>query len=103
MAHRQITDSLNCVWDVWEVIPSTAERETQEERRKRSRSPQLRRNTTLMVPEELKNGWLAFQCNHERRRMTPIPDDWIDMSDQTLLELLNQAQTVAPSARRPVS
>lgn len=43
------------------------------------------------LPPELRGGWLAFESGKERRRYTPPPDDWEQMSDADLAELLDRA------------
>lgn len=45
----------------------------------------------VVVPESLEKGWLAFQSGKERRRLTPIPGNWAEMTSNELVELLHQA------------
>jgi hypothetical protein len=94
MAHRQITDEQQCVWDVWEVVPTLVEKAAQSDRRE-PRTSGRHAALGLIVPEELKNGWLAFQCEERRKRVSPIPADWREMSDMELLNLLLRAPAVA--------
>ena len=75
MGQREITDDLGRVWLVWDVIPS------------------------VVVKEELREGWLAFETSREKRRLTPFPDDWANLSDAELLELLGKAAAVKRSRR----
>ena len=43
-----------------------------------------------MAPE-LRQGWLAFQSGHERRRLAPIPPAWESLDDTELAALARQA------------
>lgn len=89
MAHRVFSDERGIEWQVWEVIPTLAQREL------RHRDPQARTS----VSRELKHGWLAFQSRDERRRVVPIPDGWETLSDAGLVALLDQSVPVAPTRR----
>jgi hypothetical protein len=102
MAHRQITDDQQCVWDVWEVVPTLVEKANQSERRE-PRISGRQAALALIVPDELKNGWLAFQCEDRRKRVSPIPADWRDMSDLDLLNLLLRAPAVTRVKARGAS
>lgn len=46
------------------------------------------------LPAEFGQGWLCFESNVSKRRLTPIPSDWHDATDAELVRLLGQAQTV---------
>lgn len=73
---RSITDSAGTQWTVFEV-------------RKKNRKDQW-----AYLPSEFGQGWLCFESNTSKRRLTPIPDHWNDSSDAELVQLLGQAQTV---------
>jgi hypothetical protein len=90
MPHRKVTDTANRTWDVWEVIPSNVAEKVEERRRQLRISPPPQ-TPPIRVPQKLEQGWLAFQCEAERRRITPIPVSWSTMSDAELLGLLAQA------------
>lgn len=46
------------------------------------------------LPEQFGNGWLCFESTIAKRRLTPVPAAWGDMSDAELLGLLKTAQPV---------
>ena len=46
------------------------------------------------LPEQFGNGWLCFESAVAKRRLTPVPSGWDDMSDAELLGLLRNAQPV---------
>ena len=57
MAHRTFTDASGTSWEVWDVRPTT--------------TPEI-----MLLRQELAEGWLAFECERERRRLVPIPVGW---------------------------
>lgn len=75
MAHRKVKFG-DADWDVWDV------------------RPELRAHS---LGTELRDGWLCFQCGAERRRLTPIPEDWDKLADGELEPLFEQAYAVAPT------
>jgi hypothetical protein len=95
MAHRQIMDDAQCLWDVWEVNPASVARKVTEERRSQPGARTPRKAMRIVVADELREGWLTFQCETERRRITPIPLGWEAMTDDELLGLLARATPVA--------
>lgn len=91
MSHRAFRDHDGRTWEVWEVHPTMVERRDARrgdriaiERRKRSEA-------RASLPRVLHEGWLAFECKKERRRLAPIPADWASMTDDQLDELLARA------------
>jgi hypothetical protein len=52
-----------------------------------------------LVQARFERGWLTFQCESEKRRVSPIPSGWEVATDEALEELLRSASPVAP---RPV-
>jgi hypothetical protein len=48
-----------------------------------------------VVPQELQQGWLAFQNGDERRRLAPIPDNWVTLGEAALLTLLEKADRIS--------
>jgi hypothetical protein len=74
-SHRQFVDTDGQRWDVWETHPR--------------QETELRR-----VAPELTDGWLAFESETEKRRLVPIPDDWMALSDGELAALCARAAFV---------
>jgi hypothetical protein len=68
MAHRVLTDARGDIWDVWEVQPSSE-------------------------ASVWKEGWLAFQSRTDKRRITPVPAGWAQMTDEELRALLDRAES----------
>jgi hypothetical protein len=46
------------------------------------------------LPDEFGAGWLCFESDISKRRLTPIPANWREFSDSELVRSLEQAQTV---------
>ena len=84
------------------MVPTAVERRVARSPSIARGGPQDRRKVKegrVLVPDALQKGWLAFQCGTDRRRLAPIPDDWRDLTDDELLDLLHRAD-VRPRARR---
>lgn len=102
MAHRSFQDNRGRVWEVWEVHPENWERRLGGDRRRAPRPTPDRRQfpeQRAAVPNELRDGWLAFASPTERRRLTPIPPDWVTLSDFDLQRLADSALRVSHSLR----
>jgi len=77
MAHRTFTSGDGRSWEVWEGRPDTLEG----------------------LPAALCDGWLAFECGSDRRRLAPIPSEWSALSVEQLDALLGGAQALATTHR----
>lgn len=104
MSHREFRDSAGTLWQVWEVHPGRVlsggrERRSGTDRRAGSAltTPERRRRVDrrLSVSPELRQGWLAFRADDDRRRLTPIPSGWLDAPDRELERLCRSARHVA--------
>lgn len=91
MAHREFTDRHGRRWQVWEVCPSMLERRTGGQRGQPARERRIRDEPRAALPRSLRNGWLAFECRSERRRLAPPPEHWEELSDEELATLLESA------------
>jgi hypothetical protein len=94
MTHRKIKDGDGKAWDVWEVYPSAVEQRMSGEHPAvptHDGKKSERRGLRVVVPEALQQGWLAFQCDGDRRRVVPIPANWIALDDAALIAFLDSA------------
>ncbi len=94
MAHRAFQDRSGRIWQVWEVRPAAIERRLNGERRCNPRATPDRRvqaEARVVVPNDLSRGWLAFDGGGERRRLAPIPEDWLSLPDTQLQGLVERA------------
>jgi hypothetical protein len=99
MTHRQFRDHRGSIWDVWDVHPTATERRENERRdgqRRKAERRQREEQHVVGVNGDLRLGWLAFQAGRERRRLVPIPQDWISLPEETLRTLKDRA---VPSER----
>ena len=95
MAHRTFRDEIGREWDVWEVVPTAVERRMAKAAPRASALERRRvQEVRVVVPDSLQKGWLAFQSGSERRRLAPIPADWLRCSDERLEEYCGQALEV---------
>jgi len=98
MTHRKIKDGNGRAWDVWEVYPSAVEQRMSGEQSARPDSDaKSRREVRIVVPSALQQGWLAFQSGDDRRRLAPIPENWITLREQELIGLLDRADRITES------
>jgi len=74
---RTITDANGVEWTVFEV--------------KRQGGPADRWS---YLPDEFGNGWLCFESDTSKRRLTPVPASWRESGDAELLRMLHQAKPV---------
>ena len=81
---RTFTDSTGVEWTVFEV-----------------KRPGNEKTQWTYLPEQFGSGWLCFESDNAKRRLSPIPANWRESTDQDLHRLLQQAQPVArPRADR---
>ncbi len=78
MALRTIKTPDGAEWAVWNVEPSLG----------------AAYGTHAQLSTALTGGWLAFQSGHERRRVTPVPEDWEQLPDADLAALWNIAEPI---------
>ena len=101
MSRREFRDDRGITWLVWEVHPTTAER-----RRTRVAIPpdykerRIHRKVRVPLDEHFAGGWLVFTTGGERRRLSPIPGDWAQGSDDQLRTWCNEAEPTVVWRRR---
>ncbi len=102
MALREFLDSHGVEWQVWDVVPSTADRRRGRDRRghgRRTRDRRRRHDAEVVGTMYRSAGWLTFESKHEKRRLRPIPAGWPSQSDADLQQLLDDAEP-APRSNR---
>jgi hypothetical protein len=98
MPHRKVTDQHGHDWDVWDVNPSAIDRRLQAQ----PHTPDRRKENVGFIGRvnpRLREGWLTFQCENEKRRLTPVPQCWEQLSDPAMLHLLDRASKTGRPAR----
>jgi hypothetical protein len=81
-ARHAFTDSHQNVWHVFDVYPTTDPAEL-----------------SRLAPPFL-HGWLCFESEREKRRLSPIPWGWRSVNDHDLEKLLARAEIVPAPRRR---
>lgn len=74
---RILTDSTGVQWTVFEVKRQSATKDR-----------------WSYLPEEFGDGWLCFESDVSKRRLTPVPAHWREFGDDELERMLGQAQAV---------
>lgn len=111
MGYRTFADSAGVTWEVWDVVPGRTLLEARNhragtERRVAHRElpAQGERRTggdrRVTLAPRLRQGWLAFRNESERRRLVPIPEGWEEASETKLERYCRAAEPVAEARRR---
>lgn len=103
MAHREFVDPHGVHWQVWAVVPSSADRRDASDRRAEPRPKgerRTRRELRVRMDPELAKGWLVFESAHEKRRLHPIPEQWASLGEEALVTLLREAAPAPHGTRR---
>jgi hypothetical protein len=74
MAYREFTDRQGRTWRAWDT------------------HPQNRNIVTALYAE----GWLCFESQTGKRRLSPIPERWDELPQERLCMLLRAADEVVP-------
>jgi hypothetical protein len=104
MSLRAFVDSGGNEWQVFDVAPRTAERRSQERRaREASQATADRRDgdrrfriADLGRLSTINESWLCFDRESDRRRLSPIPDDWTRCTDEALEDYCRRARPARP-------
>lgn len=107
MPYRRFVDSTGTEWQVWDVVPRLSERRSEEEtdRRlemapirfadRREESRRLTQTRRAVLRGSYAHGWLCFDSDKEKRRLTPIPYDWTTCSEELLEVYERHAEPVS--------
>ena len=71
---RTVTDELGRSWRIWHVMPQSA--------------------VLIQTSPEMARGWLCFESESEKRRLSQPPEQWATMADEDLLKLMSGAREV---------
>lgn len=107
MPYRTFVDTIGNDWQVWDIVPRLSERRGGEatDRRvetvpirfaeRRADSRRLTQISRAILRGTYAHGWLCFESSKEKRRLSPIPDDWTTCSDALLEVYARHAEQVA--------
>ena len=111
MSYRLFEDSNRTEWQVWDIIPRLEERRSAAETERRvdikviafadrRRMPRRLANTRRgLLRGSYAQGWLCFESAGEKRRLSPIPEDWTTCDEATLEDYLHQGRIVSSPGR----
>lgn len=105
MSLRTFKDSDGQEWEVYDVVPRAEERRRYDRRSVETKleEPDERRDVDRRVTvggvEHIaaKAGWLCFDARDEKRRLSPIPEDWARCDDAKLESYLRDARPARAS------
>jgi hypothetical protein len=106
MGYRSFRDSTGAEWQAWDVMPQLAERRLEQRRRarqpisfrdRRRRERRIVMSRRAVMATGLSDGWLCFEGPGEKRRLSPIPGDWVRCPDSQLEEYCRTARPVRRS------
>ena len=103
--YRKYVDGWGRTWEVWMVHPSAIERREIERRSTVENTVHLIEQRVLgerrkvvgsrvAVASEYRNGWLCFTRDGERRRLAPVPTNWMSADEKQLAEWCRVAKRV---------
>jgi hypothetical protein len=101
MGYRVFKDAQGTEWQTWDVVPQLSERRVGDRRRQRLPPPGAERRGVdrrvmsgrrPVLSAGLDGGWLCFEAAVEKRRLTPIPADWLRCGEDRLEQYLQQAK-----------
>ena len=95
--YRSFLDARGRPWEVWMVHPSSIERRKMERRTPVENAIFLIEQRVLgdrrshsrgrtAVASEYSSGWLCFASNGEKRRLAPVPVNWMSANDSQVAE-----------------
>ena len=103
--YRTFQDARGRTWEVWMVHPSAIERRKMERRTPVENAVFLieqrvlgdrreSRGTRGEVATEYSAGWLCFTSEGEKRRLAPVPTNWMSASETQVAEWCRIAKRV---------
>lgn len=110
MPYRMFEDSRGVEWQVWDIVPRLVERRTKQPDRRvdthvieftdrRQHERRIAEVRRARLSGSYAQGWLAFDNGREKRRLTPIPEDWASCPPERLESYAREAQPVPVSGR----
>jgi hypothetical protein len=114
MSFRTYVDASGVEWQAFDVVPRADERRHYDRRGQDAEAVMLadqgdadRRDNDRRITvgastpflKAVSGGWLCFECEGERRRLSPIPDDWMKCATPQLERYCRSARAVPRDMR----
>jgi hypothetical protein len=111
MPYRLFTDSAGTEWQVWDIVPRHTERRSSGNTERRVATTVIPHADRRLEPRRLTDarravlhgsyaqGWLCFESDIEKRRLSPIPSGWTTCSAELLERHLRHGERVSGSRR----
>lgn len=110
MPYRTFADEQGRSWEIWDVRPERVERRGPERRqpqptpwtgleRRVAEDRRQKGELRVRLTYPLSEGWLVFKADHEKRRLSPIPENWESSRGQELRALWEKAEVIATRIR----
>ncbi|MBA3889370.1 MAG: hypothetical protein H0X64_02465 [Gemmatimonadaceae bacterium] len=116
MGYRDFRDPTGKNWMAWDVVPHMVERRqgprrqspasaalAEERDRRVGIDRRMVRSTRARLGDGMDGGWLCFENEREKRRLAPIPSDWMQCAERQLAEYCKQASHVRERPKRAQS
>lgn len=116
MGYRVFKDSQGTEWQTWDVVPQLAERRIADRRgaarvpppqvaadRRQISDRRIASGRRPFLSAGLDGGWLCFEAQVEKRRLTPIPADWLRCDEACLERYCRQAKPARSSIALDIS
>lgn len=106
MSYRSFTDSTGKQWEAFDVVPQLGERRVEERRHarqpiafpdRRGSERRIVMSRRALMAGGLSGGWLCFEGQAQKRRLSPIPDDWARCPESQLEAYCRMARPVRRS------
>jgi hypothetical protein len=111
MPYRTFVDSGGSEWQVWDIVPRLSERRAAASVDRRVATTPIafadRRREQRRIPQapvararlrgSYAQGWLCFENDSEKRRLSPIPEDWITCGEDRLEDYSRRGERVVSS------
>ena len=97
---REFVDRYGRVWEVWDTHPERADVGDGGSALTRymAAQPETAGGRPTSVRRQYEAGWLTFASDNDRRRLSPIPDDWHRADAATLERYLGGAHNIGLTA-----
>jgi hypothetical protein len=112
MGYRDFRDTTGTTWMAWDVVPHMVERRQGPRRQATPASSsaiptdrrvaidrRMVRSTRARLGDGMDGGWLCFESSDQKRRLAPIPADWLRCAERQLAEYCAQATPVRERPR----